>query len=47
MSTHCDNVAKHLALKQEAQVQRKHTVHPNDDISKGNQNLTNNAPVAN
>lgn len=33
MSTHCDNVATHLAFKQEAKVGRKHTVHPSDDIS--------------
>lgn len=30
----CDNVTTHLPLKQEAEVGRKHTAHPHDDISK-------------
>jgi len=34
VSTHCDNVATHLTYKQEAKVGWKHTVHPNDGISK-------------
>lgn len=33
MSTRCDNVATHLAFKQEAKVGRKCTVYPDDDIS--------------
>lgn len=46
-SIHCVNVATHLTFKQEVKVGRKHTVRPNDDISKGDWNITNNAPFLN